>query len=250
MIIDIIVAIVLVISAGISFLRGFIRELFTIAGVVGGVVAAIFFSPPLAKVFKGWFGAEGPSADSTGEAQEVAKLFDLIPMHYVADACAYGAIFIAFVIIISVIAQFFSAAVKAAGLGPIDRTFGVIFGLLRAVVLLALLYLPFHLLMDQGSKDQYFEQSKTHFYIEKVSGFIAGYLPSSKEVEDKVKEVQSNQIKDKLFENDILFNKDKKVPSLPIAEEVETQQPNTPTGYDKEQRKEIQNLFREPTYNE
>lgn len=250
MIIDIVVAIVLVISAGISFLRGLIRELFTIAGVLGGVVAAIFFSPPLAKVFRGWFGANNDSNDATGEAQEVAKLFDLIPMNYVADACAYGAIFIAFVVIISVFSQFFSAAVKAAGLGPIDRTLGVVFGLLRAVLLLALLYLPFHLLMDGESKGKYFGESKTHIYIEKVSGFIAGYLPSSKEVEDKVKEVQTNQIKDKLFENDILFNKDKKVSPKATPEVVEIEQPNSPTGYDKEQRQEIKNLFREPTYNE
>ncbi len=250
MIIDIVVAIVLVVSAGISFLRGFIRELFTITGVIGGIVAAIFFSPPLANVFRDWFGANAPSGDGTDDAQEVAKLFDLIPMHYVADACAYGAIFITFVILISVLAQFFSAAVKAAGLGPIDRTFGVIFGLLRAVLLLALLYLPFHLLMDQGSKDQYFADSKTHFYIEKLSGFIARYLPSSQDVEDKVKEVQGNQIKDKLFENDILFNKDKKPTPKTAPETVEPETRNAPTGYDQKQRQEIQNLFREPTYNE
>lgn len=240
MIIDIVVAIVILISAGISFLRGFIRELFTIAGVVGGILAAVFFAPPLAKIFRGWFGV---TEDGTPE-----KLFDIIPMNFVADGLAYAAIFITFVIIISVFSQFFSAAVKAAGLGPIDRTMGVIFGMLRAVLLLALLYLPFYLLMDEQSKAEYFADSKTHVYIEKVSAYIAQYLPSSKDVENKINEVEENQIKKKLFENDILSNgkKDEK----PEAESETTQEQKPEAGYEKDERQQIDDLFREPGFNE
>jgi len=245
MIIDVAVAIVLLISAGISFLRGLIRELFTIAGVVGGAVAAVFFAPSLAKVFRSWFGV------NEGETPE--KLFDIIPMNFVAEGLAYAAIFITFVIIISVFSQFFSAAVKAAGLGPIDRTLGVIFGLLRGVLLLALIYLPFHLLMDETSKDKYFVDSKTHGYVAKASGWIAKYLPSSKEVEDKINEVEENQIKKKLFENNILSDGAKKeTPQNTIEEEAKEQIKNAPseTGYGTEERQDINNLFRQPTYNE
>ncbi len=240
MIIDIIVAVVLLISAGISFLRGLIRELFTIAGVVGGIVASIFFSPPLAKIFRSWFGVV--------EGQEVEKLFDIIPMNFVADGLAYAAIFITFVIIISVFSQFFSAAVKAAGLGPIDRTMGVIFGLVRGALLIALLYLPFHLLMDEQSKTQYFSDSKTHIYVEKISGYIAQYLPSSKEVENKINEVEETQIKKKLFENNILS--DGKTTERP-EEKVEPEKTEpSEAGYEKEQREKIDSLFKKPVFNE
>jgi len=39
---------------------------------------------------------------------------------------------------------------KSMGLGAVDRTFGVIFGLVRGVVLLSLLYLPVYLLVEKN----------------------------------------------------------------------------------------------------
>lgn len=240
MIIDIVVAAIVVVSAIISFLRGLIRETLTIAGVIGGFFAAVTFGPKLSPVFNNWLNvAEDP--------KEIAKLFDIVPMNIVADICAYASIFIIVVIIISVISHFTAGAAKAMGLGPIDRTLGVIFGIIRAVVLLGLLYLPFHLLMDQPSKDKYFEGSKTHTVIEKTAEFMTRFLPSSSEVEQQVKGVTEGEIKKKLFENDILYNKD--------AQKKEQKPVNKETGYEKDERQELQDLMSqgtqpEPSYNE
>lgn len=228
MIIDIVVGAVVLISAAISFLRGAIRELLTIAGVVGGLFAAVSFGPALSPTFKDWLGVS--------DGGQPAKLFDIIPMDMVANICAYAAIFVLVVITISVISHFTSASIKAMGLGPIDRTIGVIFGIMRAVILLALLYLPFHLLMDENSKAKYFADSKTHGYIEKTADFIAGYLPSSGEVKNTVSDVTDGQIKKKLLENDILYNKDAK----PI--DTKPKQENQ-DGYKEESREELDNLF-------
>ncbi|HPF77787.1 MAG TPA: CvpA family protein [Alphaproteobacteria bacterium] len=240
MIIDIVVGAVVLISAIISFLRGFIREVLTIAGVVGGLAAAIFFGPKLSPVFRSWLDV---TEDST------RKLFDIVPMGIVADICAYASIFILVVIIISVISHFTAGAAKAMGLGPIDRTLGVIFGIVRAVILLALLYLPFHLLMTEDAKAKYFADSKTHLYIEKTADFMVRFLPSSKDVKDKVEDVADGQIKKKLFENDILYNKDAKPAEKPAEK-------NEETGYKKDERKELEDLMedqptvREPTVNQ
>lgn len=240
MIFDLGVAIIILISAGISFLRGLIRELFTIAGVAGGIIAALFFAPSLAPIFRGWFGVV--------EGEDPSKLFEIIPMNYVADGLAYLAIFIAFVIIISVFSQFLAGAVKAAGLGPIDRTLGVVFGIARAALLLALLYLPFHLLMDAAAKEKYFSDSKTHLYVEKSASFIAQFLPSSKEVEDKLEEVKDTQIKKKLFENEILRDGNQK----PAAQTTpaDSEKPEKSEGYEQEERQKMKRLFQQPTYNE
>lgn len=247
MIIDIVVGAVLLISALISFFRGFIREVLTIAGVAGGGLAALTFGSSLSPVFRKWLGVV--------DGQPVTKLFDLIPMTIIADVCAYAAIFIAVVITISVISHFISSGVKAMGLGPIDRTFGVIFGIVRAVLLLGLLYLPFHLLMDDAAKEKYFGTSKTHIYVEKTSNFIAGFLPSSKEVKDKVEDVTDGQIKQKLLDHDILNNGN----SDPIileqldqepADENKTENEETGTGYKTKQRRELEDLLSEPSFNE
>ena len=237
MIIDIVVAAVVLISAIISFLRGIIRESLTIAGVIGGFFAAIYFGPKLSPTFSNWLGV----AD---KPEEITKLFDIVPMNIVADICAYAIIFIVVVIIISVISHFTAGAAKAMGLGPIDRTLGVIFGIARAILLLGLLYMPFHLLMDDASKQKYFADSKTHPIIEGTTQFMTRFLPSSDEVKDKVENVTEGEIKKKLFENDILFNKkDKKTDVIPEAEPE--------TGYKRDGRLELNDLIKEePDYNQ
>jgi membrane protein required for colicin V production len=236
MIIDIVVGAVVLISAAISFLRGAIRELLTIAGVIGGLFAAMAFAPSLSPIFRDWLGVS--------DSGEPAKLFDIIPMSIVADICAYASIFIIVVIIISVISHFTSASIKAMGLGPVDRTLGVIFGIVRAVVLLALLYLPFHLLMDENAKAKYFSDSKTHTYIEKTAEFIVQFLPSNAEMKNKSSEIMQGGIRKKLFENDILYNKDAKPEAEP-----ETEKEPEESGYKDENRSELNELFEENAEN-
>ena len=243
MIIDLVVAAVAIISAIISFLRGFIREILTIAGVVAGFFAAVFFGPKLSPLFSKWLGVY-ENADGTPfeEGQEVDKLFDMIPMNIVADVCAYATVFILVVIIISVISHFTSGAAKAMGLGPVDRTLGVIFGLVRGIVLLSLLYLPFHLLMDQESKTKHFADSKTHYYIEKTAKLMARYLPSSDAVKDKVDgatDQAEETIKDKLLQNNILPNTDGAIEKI-------APQGKSETGYEQQERGELEGLFEQP----
>lgn len=234
MIIDILVGVVALLSALISFFRGFIREVLTIAGVAGGIFAAIFFGPSLAPILRGWLGA--------GEGdEEPTKLFDLIPMSLIADIAAYGAVFIIVVIIISVISHFTAGAAKAIGLGPIDRTLGVIFGVGRALVLLALLYLPFHLLMEQSTKDEYFGDSHTFFMIEKTSAFIASFLPDTEEVE----ETAQDKIRDKLKEQDLLKSdkEESKDEDGPKKELIDLKS----EGYQEEQREGLDALIENKT---
>lgn len=242
MIIDIVVGVVTLLSALISFLRGFIREVLTIAGVVGGLVAAYFLGPSLAPIFKSWLGA--------GPDDEPRKLFDIVPMGVVGDVAAYGAVFVIVVIILSVVSHFTAGAAKAMGLGPIDRTLGVIFGIARAIVLLGLLYLPFHLLMDQETKDGVFEGSRTHYIIEKTAEFMVQFLPESQQVE----ETAQDKIKEKLKEQDILKSDDKKAEE-PVKDETPAATPVKPKpgteGYEDGQREKLDQLFEQkPALNE
>lgn len=233
MIIDIVVGAIVLISAIISFLRGFIREVLTIAGVVGGLFAAIFFGPSLSPIFKSWLGVV--------EGKDMERLFGIIPMDVVADICAYATIFIVVVILISIISHFTSGAIKVMGLGPIDRTLGVIFGIMRAVVLLGLIYLPFHLLMDEDDKIKYFSESKTHIFIEKTSDMFAEFLPSTGEVQDKVKDVTKTSLKQSLSDKGILPSKDKDLKVVPKSEDA---------GYEKNERQELEELMNAPIFND
>lgn len=239
MIVDIIAALVVLSSALISFMRGFIREVLTIAGVVGGILAAVFLGPSFTPLVRSWFGVGVEGQDAP------AKLFDIVPMEIVADITAYGIIFVAVVIALSVLSHMISGAVKAMGLGPVDRSLGVIFGIARALLLLGLFYLPFHLLMDQDRKDEYFKDSQTHFFIEKVAAFMAGYLPESDAVEKKVDDTAGDLIKQKLEDQNLLNSDDKPNTSENTSDQKKEE------GYKDEQREKLDKLFNEPpTVNE
>lgn len=81
-IIDIAVVLIVLVSAGVSFFRGFVREVLTIFGVIGGALAAYLFGDKVAPVFEGWLGVK--------EGEKPERLFDLIPYDIVANICEIG----------------------------------------------------------------------------------------------------------------------------------------------------------------
>lgn len=232
MIVDIVVAVVVLISALISFMRGFIREVLTIIGVVGGIVAAILLGPQFVPVVNNWYGVEEG-------AKDVPKLLDLVPLDMVAAATAYGLIFLVVVIVLSVVSHFLAAGAKAIGLGPIDRTMGVIFGVVRAVVLLGLLYLPFHMLMDKESgaqtKAEFFADSRSFIIIEKTAGVLATLLPNRNP--DEIRKKAEDTFKKNLMEQELLKGSKEEGAGAQDGKGAKKE------GYDDEQREELKDLF-------
>lgn len=169
---DILVISVLILSAIIAFFRGFVREVLTIAGVVGGVAGAVYFGNDAKPAFRSLFGVNDQAEDA-----EKAKLFDLIPYELVADGLAYGTIFLVIVIILSVISHYLAAATKKSGLGLLDRTLGVLFGVVRGILLLGLVYLPVHIFVEVDTKKQWFEQSRSIVYVELTANFLTKFFP-------------------------------------------------------------------------
>ena len=238
MIIDIIALIIVLVSTFIAFLRGFIREVLTIAGVVGGLAAAYYLGPVLLPYMEGWIGVDP-------EAEKPQKLFDMVPYTLLAQGLSYGLIFVVVVVVLSVISHIFAEIVKSIGLGAIDRTLGVLFGLARGVLLLGLLYLPLHLTMttdEQKEKiGEWFSGAQSHFYMEVTADFIAGFLPEStkediqKQMEEGAEQAKENVARDTLERMDLL-NKDQN-------EQGTTNPPNN--GYNENFREEMDQLFKE-----
>lgn len=174
LVLDIFVLLVILASVMIAFMRGFIREILTIFGIVGGMAAAYIGGPLLTPTMRGWFGVV------EGE-EDPEKLFGAIPYSMVADLLSYGAILVVFVIILSVISHFLAEFVKNLGLGALDRSLGVVFGLARGVLVLGLLYLMPYFLVGDEQKDEWFAGSKSRIYLEGVSQWMAGFMPENTE---------------------------------------------------------------------
>ena len=118
--VDLAVLGVIVVSALLGLLRGLVREAL---GVAAWVLAAIAASP---------YGA-------FPYAQPIARQHIADPG--IADAVAFGAVFLVVLVVLLLIAGFGSRLVRGSVLGSLDRTLGLGFGVLRGGVLLATAYI-------------------------------------------------------------------------------------------------------------
>lgn len=176
---DIAVAVVVLISVIIAVLRGFIREILTIFALVGAFASAYVFGPMLFGTTDGWLGVQ----DTPEESQ---VLFDIVPYSALSYGLSYAIVGIGAFIVLSIFSHIISKSVHSIGLGALDRALGAVFGLARAVLVLGLLYLlPYHIIEDE-QKEEYFNDSQTHVYLEATSRFIDGYMP--KVAKDQVEE--------------------------------------------------------------
>ena len=232
MIIDIIVLVILLISAGIAFMRGFIREVLTIAGVVGGLASAYFCGPLLKPHMRGWFGVE--------EGVVPERLFGIIPYDLLADVLSYGLIFIVVVTVLSFISHTLAEWARSAGLGAVDRSLGFLFGLVRGILLVGFLYLPVHLFIEQDAKDSWFENTRSQFYMEKVAATMAGYLPEGAKEGAEESLAAGEEIMDarEALENSGVLKKEE-----PDSETAPSQEQPRDSGYSDSFRDGMDNLI-------
>ncbi len=123
--IDVIVIGVILLSALFAFARGFVKEVLSIAAWVGAGCAALYAVPLAAPFAKQLIGHDiaGMSVD------------------FLAQAAVAFAVFVVALIVFSFLTSAIARLVKGSMLSSIDRTLGLIFGLLRGVVLVCIAYI-------------------------------------------------------------------------------------------------------------
>lgn len=238
MIVDILVGAVLLVSAVIALFRGFIREILTILGVLGGTFCAYAFGDNAAALISDLLKVD---------PENPQRLFGVLPYDLLALALGYGLVFIIVVGLLSLLSHFLAESVKNIGLGAIDRSLGAVFGLVRGAVLLGLLYLPVHMLVEKETKDKWFEGSRTYIYLEKTAIYMSGFVPSSafEEVEAKAK-ASSDGLGDVLGARE-------KLQQIDVLKQEDLEEFKAKTkGYDEEFRQRMDELFEDQSgsYNE
>jgi len=235
MLIVIIFIVVILISALISFLRGAIREILTIFSVTGALAAAYFFGASLTPMMEHLIGVD-PSAESS------KKFLKILPYDIAATALAYGSIFLIVVLILSLASHLISETAKAVGLGAIDRSAGVVFGLIRGGVILGLINLPIHIHAHTPDTRPEFlntaiNKSSTYFYIDQTSKFLKTFVPKNENTAPIVKKA-----KEKIQIIDIPNTKEivtKTILNTPTSASKE----NSNKGYNEEFRDKMDQLF-------
>jgi|GEM_PF-253254 len=113
------IALVLVLSTVAAFMRGLIRSLLSLVGVIAGVLLALWYCPVLAKKIAPWIGTPA-----------------------LAEIVAFAAILVAVIVAAALLGRLLKSACSAVGMGFMDRLGGACFGFARGVLLLASLLLP------------------------------------------------------------------------------------------------------------
>ena len=168
---DSVVAILMILSIVFSFFRGFVREMLTIVNIVGASAAAYYVSPSLTPTFEKWFETEGVAKTS-----DAAKIFGIFPPDLMAAFSAYTAVFFGVFLILTLAGLYISSTIKALGLGPADKTLGIVF-------IVFIFYLPFAYFMVPSQYPDWAKDSISVHVLQKAYDAGQEYM-KPKEGED------------------------------------------------------------------
>jgi membrane protein required for colicin V production len=152
--VDLSVIAILAISALLAFLRGFVREVLGIGAWVGAAFISVKAYDAVLPKFQEWI----PNPDFSGPA-------------------AYAAVFLVALILLSVLAGMVGGIVRMSLLGGIDRTLGVVFGLVRGAALIAVAYILGGMVMEVGRWPDPVLKARTLPYAYAGAAWAASLLP-------------------------------------------------------------------------
>ena len=115
---DIVVIAIILVSALFAFIRGFVREVLSVAAWVVAIVAAIFGFPFLRPI--------------------VGRHIEIGP---VADAVTAISIFLVALVIASIVSHLLSRNVQTSNFRALDRSLGLLFGVARGALVVCALFL-------------------------------------------------------------------------------------------------------------
>jgi membrane protein required for colicin V production len=155
---DIILLVVMLISALLAMVRGFMREVLSIASWAAAAIVTVLGFPKALPVVQGY-----------------------ISNDIVAKAVTIGGIFLGTLIIVSVITIKISDMVLDSRIGALDRTLGFLFGLARGLVIVVVAFLFFNWLVPDRSQPEWVKNAKSLVVLKKTGDTLMSMLPEDPE---------------------------------------------------------------------
>ncbi len=116
--VDLAVLGVLAVSALLAFVRGFVREVLGIGAWVAAALVAAWAFPFARPRFRDWLGAP-----------------DLV------DPVTFASVFVVTLLVLLLISHWIGTLVRGSALGGLDRTLGLVFGIVRGAALVVFAYI-------------------------------------------------------------------------------------------------------------
>jgi membrane protein required for colicin V production len=155
---DIILLAVMLISAMLAMIRGFMREVLSIAAWIIAAVATLYGYSRLLPLAKGYINND-----------------------IIAAATVIIGTFLATLIIVSIITVRFSDMVLDSRVGALDRTLGFLFGLGRGLIIVVVAFLFFAWLVPDRSQPEWIKTAKSKVVLQSTGQWLMSMLPDDPE---------------------------------------------------------------------
>lgn len=152
--IDAVVLVVLALSAGLALMRGFVREILSIACWIAATVVTLLALPAIRPV-----------------------LAPALGIVWLADILGGAVVFIATLIVLTLLTHLLVKTVKASPLSPLDRGLGMLFGVARGVLILALVYMAYSWVVPEDDQPPVVRNATTQPYVLTSAAVLQSLLP-------------------------------------------------------------------------
>ena len=155
---DLILLVVMLISALLAMVRGFMREVLSIASWAAAAVLTLYAYPKLKPIVLQYFSND-----------------------IVASAIAIGGVFLGTLLIVSIITIKISDTILDSRVGALDRTLGFLFGLGRGLVIVVVAFLFFAWLVPDRSQPEWVKNAKSRVVLQGTGQWLMSMLPEDPE---------------------------------------------------------------------
>src|SRR5688572_9699154 len=155
---DVILLVVMLISALLAMVRGFMREVLSIASWAAAALLTLYAYPRLKPIVLQYFSND-----------------------IVASAVTIGGVFLGTLLIVSVITIKISDMILDSRVGALDRTLGFLFGLGRGLVIVVVAFLFFAWLVPAKSQPSWVQSAKSKVVLQSTGDWLKGLLPDDPE---------------------------------------------------------------------
>ncbi|MBV8793048.1 MAG: CvpA family protein [Pseudolabrys sp.] len=156
---DILLLAVMLISGLLAMIRGFMREILSIAAWAVSAVAAIYFASRIAPIVK--------ANINVGDTP--------------ANAIAAAGVFLVVLLVVSVITVRISDMILDSRVGALDRTLGFLFGLGRGLLIVVVAFLFFAWLVPDRSQPEWVKGAKSRIVLQSTGQWLMSMLPDDPE---------------------------------------------------------------------
>src|SRR5947207_8465819 len=153
---DVILLVVMMVSALLAMVRGFMREILSIASWAAAAGATIYAYPRALPMAKQYFTND-----------------------YVAMAAVVGGVFVGTLLVVSILTIKISDKILDSRIGALDRTLGFLFGLGRGLIIVVVAFVFFNWLVPQKSQPEAVKNAKSRVVLQGTGDWLESLLPEN-----------------------------------------------------------------------